>query len=146
MELNEALQKFRAIEARMHAYSHANNVLYYDGVTTAPSGSGEERAVTMGVLAEDIYDLQTGEKTQEVLEVLRAHRDALDAQAARELELFDRELEFAGSIPKDEYVEYQMHLNRSEDVWHEAREKSDFALFAPYLEKTVATLKRFAKY
>ena len=146
MELNEALQKFRAIEARMHAYSHANNVLYYDGVTTAPSGSGEERAVTMGVLAEDIYDLQTGEKTQEVLEVLRANRDELDAQAARELELFDRELEFAGSIPKDEYVEYQMHLNRSEDVWHEAREKSDFALFAPYLEKTVATLERFAKY
>ncbi len=146
MEWKEALRQFRAIQARMHAYNHANNALYYDGVTTAPSGSGPERAETMGVLAGDIYDLQTGEGTQEILEVLRENRALLDPQAARELELFDRELEFAGSIPKEEYVEYQMHLNRSEDVWHTARETSDFALFAPYLEKTVETLKRFARY
>ncbi len=146
MELEQALAEFRAIQARIHAYNHANGVLYYDGMTTAPSGSGPERAVTMGVLAGDIYDLQTGEKTQAVLAVLRENRDRLDAQKARELELFDRELEFAGSIPKDEYVEYQMHINRSEDVWRTARETSDFTLFSPYLEKTIVTLKRFAKY
>ncbi len=146
MELQEALQQFRAIQARIHAYNHAAGILYYDGVTTAPSGSGEGRAQTMGVLSGDIYDLQTGEKTQEVLAALRAHRDQLDGRAARELELFSRELEYAASIPKDEYVAYQMHVNRSEDVWQTAREKSDFAMFAPYLEETVKTLKKFANY
>ena len=146
MEFAEALQQFRTIQARIHAYNHASGILYYDGVTTAPSGSGEGRAQTMGVLSGDIYDLQTGEKTLEVLAVLRAHRAQLDARAARELELFSRGLEYAASIPKDEYVDYQMHINRSEDIWQTAREKSDFAMFAPYLEKTVRTLKKFAKY
>lgn len=146
MELDKALQQFHEIQARIHAYNHASALLYYDGVTTAPSGSGPERAETMGILAGDIYDLQTGERTQEVLNVLHENRDMLDEKNARALELFDREYEYSASIPKDEYVDFEMHLNRSEDVWQKARTDNNFALFAPYLEKTINTLKKFAKY
>ena len=146
MDFESALKEFKEIQARISAYEHASNLLYYDGVTTAPSGSGERRAETMGVLSSYIYDMQTGPETAAVLEVLRENREKLDPVSARELELFDRELEYAASIPKDEYVEFDIHLNRSEDVWQKARETSDFALFAPYLEKTIKTLKKFALY
>ena len=49
-------------------------------------------------------------------------------------------------IPMDEFVAYQELLVMADDVWHKAKETSDFALFAPYLEKIFETHKRFAHY
>ena len=36
--------------------------------------------------------------------------------------------------------------SKAENIWEEAREKSDFALFKPYLEKIVEMNKRFIGY
>ena len=49
-------------------------------------------------------------------------------------------------IPMDEYVAYQQLLVEADDVWHRAKETSDFALFEPVLEKIFETNIRFAHY
>ena len=43
------------------------------------------------------------------------------------------------NIPMDEYVAYQQLLVEADDVWHRAKETSDFALFEPVLEKIFET-------
>ena len=49
-------------------------------------------------------------------------------------------------IPMEEYVAYEELLVRADDVWHTAKETSDFALFEPLLAEIVETNIRFAGY
>ena len=49
-------------------------------------------------------------------------------------------------IPADEYMEYAMLTNEASDVWHKAKETSDFELFRPVLERLVAFNRKFAGY
>ena len=57
-----------------------------------------------------------------------------------------KEYDYKRKIPAEEYKEYTILLSQAETVWEEAREKSDFALFKPYLEKIFAITKRFITY
>ena len=57
-----------------------------------------------------------------------------------------KDIRFMQKIPMDEFIAYQELLVLSDDVWHKAKEASDFALFQPYLEKIFETQKRFAHY
>jgi len=52
-----------------------------------------------------------------------------------------RELDYCTKVPPDLIERLQRTATEATVVWREARKKSDFALFAPYLEKIVA-LKR----
>ena len=52
----------------------------------------------------------------------------------------------SGKFLHAEYKEYVILLSQAESIWEEAREKADFELFRPYLEKIVAMNKRFIEY
>ena len=49
-------------------------------------------------------------------------------------------------IPADEYKEYVILQSKAESIWQEAKEKSDFALFLPYLKQIIDYQKKFVKY
>lgn len=146
MNLNEAIEQLRALQRKLAAYNHASGLVYYDGVTTAPRGSAKNRAETLGILSEETYRLQTGEETAALLDFLYERRDELDEVNRRAVELMRTDVEELRRVPMDEYVAMQKLLSESEDVWHEAKEKNDFAMFAPYLERVVETLKKYAAY
>mgnify|MGYP002539964468 CR=1 FL=1 len=49
-------------------------------------------------------------------------------------------------IPQEEYAAASKLMAESTAAWHEAKPRSDFSIFAPYLEKVIETKKRFAHY
>lgn len=63
MELTAALQKLDQLQRKQLAYSHAMGLIDYDGMTAAPSGTAANRAETLGILAEEVYKLSTGDET-----------------------------------------------------------------------------------
>lgn len=130
----------------MAAYDHAMGLIYYDGSTTAPAGTAENRSRTLSVLTEEMYRLQTGEETVALLEYLDSHKAELDEKEARMTELLLKDIREMQKIPMDEYVAYEEMLVLADDAWHRAKEASDFELFRPYLEKIFETNKKFAKY
>ena len=146
MELQTALEKYRKLQAKLSAYGHAMALIYYDGATTAPSGTASNRGQTLSVLSEETYLLSTGKETVELLEFLDAHRDELDYTQARSVYLSLKDIREMQKIPMGEYVAYQEVLVEADDVWHRAKEKDDFALFLPCLEKIFDYEKRFARY
>ncbi len=146
MTVQSAIDIMRATEAKASAFNHASGLIYYDGVTTAPRGAAAARGETLAVLSEESYKLTVAEEFRDALYFLRDHKDELDAQTAREAKILLRDYEETSKIPMDEFVEYQKLINESDAVWHEAKEKSDFSMFEPYLERIVATSKRFAGY
>ena len=144
MTVTEATNKLLALQKKLAAYHHASGLVYYDGVTTAPKGTSRNRAETLGVLSEESYRLSTGEETAQLLDALHEQEAALDAKTRRMVELMRKEITELRKVPVEEYVAMQKLFSESEDVWHEAKEKSDFAMFAPYLERVVETMKRYA--
>ena len=146
MTLAEAKEKLIGLQGKMSAYEHASSLIYYDGVTAAPKKTSENRAHTLGILSEEQYRLATGEETAALLEYLDAHREELDLREKRMVFLLLKDIRQMRKIPMDEFVAYQMLLVEADDVWHTAKETSDFALFEPVLERIFETNIRFAGY
>ena len=146
MTLDKAIKSLMALQAKLAAYGHAMGLLFYDGATTAPKGTAANRGQTMSILSEEHYKLTTGEETVALLEFLDARKSELDEKQQRMVFLLIKDIRNMQKIPMDEYVAYQQLLVEADDVWHRAKETSDFALFEPVLEKIFETNIRFAHY
>ena len=146
MTLDEAIKSLMALQAKLAAYGHAMGLLFYDGATTAPKGTAANRGQTMSILSEEHYKLTTGKETVALLEFLDAHKSELNEKQQRMVFLLIKDIRNMQKIPMDEYVAYQQLLVEADDVWHRAKETSDFALFEPVLEKIFETNIRFAHY
>ena len=107
MDINEARKELMALQRRLAAYEHAMGLIYYDGCTTAPADTAENRAVSMSVLSEDVYRISTSEETVALLELLDEHREELPAAEQRMVYLMLKEIRDMKKIPMDEYIAYQ---------------------------------------
>ena len=146
MNTQEAFALFREKIKESHALTHAIGVLYYDGDTAAPEESADGRGETLEYLSGKQYEIETSEELKEAVDYLWEHREELDFQQRREMEIFRRNNEYTASIPQDEFVAYVTLLNKSNAVWHKAKLENDFASFAPYLKQIIETNIRFAGY
>ena len=146
MTLDEAKQALSRLQAKMSAFEHAMVLISYDGMTGAPKGTAANRGQSLSILSEEQYRLTTGEETVELLEYLDQNRAALSEKEQRMVYLLLKDIRQMQKIPMDEYVAYQELLVKADDVWHTAKQTSDFALFAPVLEQVFDTVKRFAFY
>ncbi len=146
MELNEALQQLDTLQKKMYAYGAASSALYLDGVTVAPSDTAEGRGVALGILAGESHKLFANEEVGALLDFLTEHKEELEHPVRRQVEELKRSYNQISRIPADEYMEYAMLTNQASDVWHKAKEESNFELFRPLLEKLVAFNVKFAGY
>lgn len=146
MDTKTAMEQFLKLQSKLAAYSHASNMIFFDGSTIAPADSAEQRGITLGILSEEAYQLQTGKEAAAVVSYLMEHRDELEFSQRRMVENYHRASEYTASIPMEEYVEYTMLLNASEQIWQKAKAEKNFAIFAPTLRKIVETNRKFAGY
>ena len=146
MTLEKAREELTSLQRKLAAYDHAIGLIYYDGVTTAPQDTAENRAVSLSVLSEEVYRLSTSDETVALLEFLDENKKELSHKEQRIVFLMLRDIREMQKIPIEEYVEYQELLVKAEDAWHRAKAASDFDAFCPYLEKLFATEKKFAAY
>ena len=146
MTLEEARAALKRLQAKMSAYSHASTMIYYDGVTGAPGGTAANRGQTLAILSEEQYRLATGAQTVELLEFLDGNKAELNEQERRQVFLLLKDIRNMRKIPMDEYVAYERLLVEADDVWHTAKQTSNFALFEPILQQIFDTNIRFAGY
>lgn len=144
MTIDEARARLTALQAKMAAYDHACALIEYDGCTAAPKGTAANRGRTISVLSEESYRLSTGPETVSLLEFLDEHKAELDEKEQRNVFLLLKDIRRMQRIPMDQYIELQKLLVESDDVWHTAKERSDFALFEPVLERVFDFQKRIA--
>ena len=146
MTIKAARDKLMELQRKMAAYDHATGVIYYDGATTAPKDTAANRAATLSVLSEEIYKLNTSKDTVDLLEFLDTFKEKLPQAEQRMVFLLLKDIRNMQKIPMKEYVAYQELLVKADDVWHRAKEASDFEMFRPILEEIFATNIRFAGY
>ncbi len=146
MDLQTALQQLEDLQRKQFAYRTASSALFLDGDTVAPRDTSEGRGVALSILAGEEHKLFSAPEVGALLTFLEQHKEELTAEQARQVVLLRRGYDQLSRIPAAEYMEYAQLTNQASDVWHRAKERSDFELFRPVLEKLVAFQKKFAAY
>lgn len=146
MKLEQARIDFAQLQKKICAFNHATALIYFDGETTAPPDTADNRAQSLQILHEEVFRLKTGPETVELLEYLDENRGLLSLRESRAVDFMMRELNKKKHIPADEYVKYETSVTKAQDAWHRAREEEDFNILAPYLDEVFQSQKRFAEY
>ena len=146
MTLEQAKEKLMDLQKTITAYNHALGLLFFDGATSAPRGTAANRGQTMSVLSQALYRLNTRPDTVELLAFLDENRSALNEREQRMVDLLRKEGRKMERIPAEEYMAFRRLSVEANAVWRTAKEQSDFALFAPYLQKRFDMSRKIAGY
>ena len=144
MTLNEAIAKLNEIEKATYALGHAQCILNTDGDTAAPKNSWKGRGMALAYLGELTYRQMVNPETGEVLETILQHKNDVSEMVYRQAEEMKEGYDNLHVLPIEEFIAWQELTNESSAVWHDAKLKSDWDAFAPYLEKIIAARRRFA--
>jgi len=123
----------------------ATALIGWDQETQMPPKASPLRAEQMAILTALVHERRTSPRIGELLaecEVDPALAD--DALATANLREIRRDYDRATRLPPDLVRETAETSSRAMHVWREAREKNDFAAFAPWLEKVVGLNRRTA--
>ncbi|WP_312472922.1 carboxypeptidase M32 [Neobacillus sp.] len=144
--MNEAQveKEFLEYVKKMSAYNEALGLIYWDLRTGAPKQGVDQRSEVIGMLSSEVFKMSTSEEMAAYIANLS--KQELPETTRKILEECKKEYDRNKKIPAEEYKEFVILQSRAENVWEEAKEKADFALFSPYLEKLVAMTKQFVSY
>ena len=146
MTLEQALARMNELEEAQSAYGHAMGSLSVDGDTVAPKQSVIGRSKTLGYLSGVTYQLLVNDEVKEALQTILDSADKVTPAQRRRAELLKEDYDEMTRIPMDEYIAFTALSSEASAVWHEAKEKSDYPMFSPYLAKLIDYRRRFAAY
>lgn len=144
MKIEEKVQELKAYQKNLKALRHVSNLLIYDAFTTMPAGAAESMGDTMGVISGEIHSMETDPGLKDLLKELYEQKDRLSFQTRREVEELLLKQEKMERLPKEAVIAMEEAENLASHYWEEAKEKNDFAVFAPYLEKLIEMKKSYA--
>ena len=141
----EQLEKeFLEYVKKISSYNEALGLIYWDLRTGAPKLGMEQRAEVIGMLSSEVFKMSTSE---EMAAYIANSSGRESSEITRKiLDECQKEYERNKKIPAEDYKEYVILQSKSESVWEEAKAKSDFEMFRPYLEKLVEMTKKFIGY
>ncbi|MTT32928.1 carboxypeptidase M32 [Terrilactibacillus sp. BCM23-1] len=129
-------------------FNEAIALAAWDMRTGAPKNGIEQRSEVVGTLSDEVFKRSTSEEMKGYIDALTdpSVQDSLSERTKRSIEKSQEEYSRNVNIPPEEYKAYIILQTKAESVWEEAKEKSNFSLLQPYLEKIVDYKKRFIRY
>lgn len=130
-------QEFR----RLHAFRSAASVLRWDSAVMMPRGSSDLRGEQLAALETEGHSILTSPRVSRLLDRAEANVPGLEEWERANLREMRRERDHAIATPQSLVSRLAKATSRAEVRWLEAKQKSDFALFAPHLEEVVNLLR-----
>lgn len=145
MTKEEKLQKYKDWVFRMSAYHMAIEIISIDAHTVAPKGGSAYRDERTAYLAGELFSIET---EKEMLDILKELKDdpSLEYADQRAMKLYYKQVMDTVCIPKEEFVAFTQLQAESYNIWLEAKQTKNYALYAPALKKIIETKKKFYGY
>lgn len=144
--MENLIKSYENNRRQLKALQYAMFMISWDSATEAPKGSFEDRGKYVGTLSEQAYILQTSKEAIAIVDELHKSRDSLNILLKHEIEIIKKDNDRTLKIPMNEYVEFQVLMSQSQEIWARAKENNDFLGFKPTLEKIITTIRKFGKY
>ena len=130
---------------RVHSLSSIAELLGWDEQVNLPADSADQRAEQHSVLAETVHAAASNERIGELLTVLEADR-GLNHDQMTVVRHARKDFDRATKLPADFVREKATQGSVGYHAWAKAKKDSDFASYAPVLEKNLELAKREAAY
>lgn len=145
-QINGAIHRFKEAQGKIKALNYATSMLFWDASTGAPKSGADARSKSIGTMSGFLYQLTVNDQLDQDLTLLMANLETLDEITSVSVKEAKKEYDKLTKIPMDEFQAYNELISKSAMVWEDAKEKSDFKMFEPYLEKVINYLLKFADY
>ncbi len=119
-------------------------VLGWDMQVNMPPKGAPKRANQLALVSGLAHERLTSAKIGEMLEKLKSSNGSLSEAEKANVREMGKDYDRATKVPKELVEELSRQRSLTHDVWGRAREKADFQMFAPELEKLVALTKKLA--
>lgn len=130
-------QEFR----RLHAFRSAASILRWDSAVMMPRGSSDLRGEQLAALETESHALLTSPRVSRLIARAEANSAGLEDWQSANVREMRRERDHAIATPQNLVSRLAKATARAEVKWVEAKQKSDFAIFAPHLEEVVNLLR-----
>ena len=143
-----AVDELRERLGQVHDLSRAASLLAWDERTMMPPAGAEARAQTLATLARVRHEMFIDDEIGELIDRARSELgdvpagESVDADLARVLA---RDWQKATRVPSELQGEMAHASSVAETAWVEAKQKSDFQMLLPHLERNVELTKRWAQ-
>lgn len=132
--------QLRALRREAATLGSVARLLGWDQETYMPKLAAGHRAEQQGMLAAIVHERRTSKRLGDLIAQCESDRtltgDPASPTAANIREI-RRDYDLATKLPASLVAALATTGSQAQDVWKIAREKSDFAMFAPWLEKMI---------
>lgn len=136
------MKKFAHFQKELNILSRIERLLEWDQETTLPSQALEYRAEELGHIAVKYHKIITSRSFEKAIKQLKNGNKL----SRKSYKLYKREIEENRSLPKEFIDEQATTQSNSLKAWHEARNKNDYSLFEPWLEKLLILSRKYGEY
>ena len=143
---NPDLVALDALEQRLFAHRYASVAIQFAGETQDPPAGSAGRGEALALLDQEAHELLCSPKTGELLARLRdaSARGELDETHAAQVRVLSRDRADEVNVPAGVAADFTRLTNEAQDAWVRAKRGNDWAAFAPYLDRIVASMREIA--
>jgi carboxypeptidase Taq len=129
----------------IYLLGYTKAIVDWDTKVYMPSDGYEQRAEGLGILDTHIHDMFVSEQTGELLKKSYKLPNLTDIQK-RNLYLWQRDYDHETKVPSELVQQLTEQASKTEHIWEGAKNKSDFKMVKPELEKLFELTKKKAAY
>jgi len=146
--MSKTFDEFKEYLEEINHLNHASTLLYWDMETSMPKEGFKGHSDALAYLSTEVFKRGTGEKMGEFLDKLSAKEefDALDSDWQYVVKEMKKNYDEDKRIPADFYKAYVVAQNEAGVAWQEAKQKNNFSIFAPHLEKMIDMTTKITEY
>ncbi len=145
-EQSDKMKQLIALAAELNDLGHIGAVLGWDQQVNMPRGGAQERGAQSAVLGRIMHEKFTSDEVGQLIADLEEEVGDLNAETdeARAVKVTKRQYEKQTKVPLELLMEQIQVTTMAHEAWVEAKEKSDFSIFQPHLQKIVDLSKQYA--
>ncbi len=146
--MKEKMDAYKVYMGEVWDLAMTASLLGWDQQTNMPPKGVVERSEQLATLSKIIHERTVSEKHGKMLEDLVEYVKTLDPDSddARLVRRAKIDYDKAVRVPTERVAEYARVTALAQEVWVEARAKSDFSLFKPHLARIVELRREYADY
>ena len=146
--MRKQLKQLRKALNEVADLGNAVAVLGWDQETYMPKGSVADRSCQLATLSRVAHLKATSARLGKLLDFLEPKRGNLDPDSddARLVKVAARNFHKMVKVPAAFVAEMTKTASEAQHAWAEARERSDFPRFRPWLERVVTMKRRYAEF
>ncbi|HCK64944.1 MAG TPA: carboxypeptidase [Anaerolineae bacterium] len=144
--MSDKLNRLKEIIGEVSDLGRASSVLGWDQQVNMPPMGAEARGQQLATLGKIAQEKFTSDEMGKLLEDLQKEYQDAETDDGAMIRVTARNYDKAKRVPSSFVAEQAVAASKAFEAWVEAKKKSDFKIFLPFLEKNVELVKKYVSF